>query len=80
MEKLESKMFFKQIYVKNVKTAFEKVVNMVTANQLTIVFLDKFYEKSSNFVAVTVIFAKIRTFETIASTLCPPPPPAFILY
>ena len=31
IEKLEIKMCFKQIYVKIVKTAFEKVVTMATA-------------------------------------------------
>ena len=31
IEKLENKMYFKQIYVKIVKTALEKVVAMATA-------------------------------------------------
>ena len=61
-------MYFEQIYVKIVKTAFEKVVaiarlNWHGFNQHTIVFLDKFYEKSPNFVAIAVFVANIWIFE-----------------
>ena len=48
-------------------------LNWYGSNQHTIVFPDKFYEKSPNFVAVAVIVAKIRFFEISAGTLSPPP-------
>ena len=42
------------------KVGFEKVLlNWYGSNQHSIVFLDKFYEKSPNFVAVAVFVAKI---------------------
>ena len=70
-------MGFKQIYVKIVKTAFEKTGchgngrHWYGFNQ-HIVFLDKFYEKSPNFVAVAVFVVKILIFEFSTSTLCLP--------
>ena len=47
-------------------------LNWYWFNQHTVVFLDKFYEKSPNVVAVAVFVAKIRIFEISAGTLCPP--------
>ena len=80
IKKRENKMYFKQIYVKIVKTAFKnwlpwQRLNWYGFNQHTIVFLEKFYEKSLNFVAITVSVAKIRIFEISAGTLRPPPLP-----
>ena len=43
-------------------------------NQHTIVFLDKFYEKSPNFVSVGVFLVMIQMFEISGVTLCPPSP------
>ena len=48
------------------------------SNQHTIVFPDKFYEKSPNLVSVAVFVAKIRFFEISAGTLCPLHPPCKI--
>ena len=74
------KMYFKQIYVKIFKTAFEKWLPWQRPNwyefyQHVTIFLDKFNEKSPNFVAVAVFVSKIRTFEISAGTSCLPPPP-----
>ena len=48
-------------------------LNLYGSNQDTIVFLDKCYGKSPNFIAVAVFVAKIRIFE-IEPPLYPPPP------
>ena len=67
-------MYFKQIYVKIVKTAFEKVFAIATAywygfnRHTTVSVLDKFYEKSPSFGAVAVFVAEIRIFEITAGT------------
>ena len=58
------------------KVGFEKWLpwqrfNWYGHNQHTIVFPDKFYEKSPNFVAVAAFVSKIRIFEISAGTLCP---------
>ena len=52
IEKRENKLYFKQIYVIIVKTTFEKVVaiGLIGTGLINIVFLDKFYEMSPNFV------------------------------
>ena len=47
-------------------------LNWYGYNQHTIVFSDKFYDKSPNFVAVAVFVAKIQIFEFSAG-LCAPP-------
>ena len=58
------------------KVGFEKVrLNWYGSNQHTIVFPDKCYYKSPNFIAVAVFIAKIQIFEISVGTLCPPPPP-----
>ena len=43
-------------------------LNWYGSNQHTTVFPDKFYEKSSNFVSVAAIVAKIQIFEISADT------------
>ena len=84
IKKLEIEIYFKQIYVKIVKTALEKwlpwqKINWYVCNQQTIVFLDKAYKNSQNVVVIAVFVAKIRIFEICAGTLCPPPPsPAYM--
>ena len=73
IEKPEMEMYFKQIYVKIVKTVFEKSSchgNGLIGASFCFVFLDRFYEKTPNFVAVAVLVAKIRIFEISAGTLC----------
>ena len=73
------KMHFKKFYVKIVKSGFWKsgchgnsLIGTGLINTL-IVFPDKFYEKSPNFVAVAEFVAKILIFEISAGTLCHPP-------
>ena len=65
--------------LKFLKVGFEKLVTMAMinwyrSNQHIILFPDKCYEKSPNFVAVAVFVAKIQIFEISAGTFCPPLP------
>ena len=65
MGKLEIKMKSKKFDVKNCQKSVLKKwlpwqwLNWYGSNQHTIVFLDKVYDKSPNFVAVAVFVAKI---------------------
>ena len=73
--KLEIKMRIKKFYVRIFKSGFWKsgchgngLIGMDLVNVHTIVFPDKFYEKSSNFIAVhvAVFVVKIQIFEISA--------------
>ena len=74
-------MHFKKFHVKIVNSGFWKSgsrgngLNWYGYNQHTIVFSDKFYEKSPNFVAVAVLVAMIQSLK-LAFVPPPAPPPS----
>ena len=74
---MKYKRILRNFMLKLSKVGFEKwlpwrQLNWYGSNQHTIVFSDKFYEKSPNFVAVAVFVAKIRIFGISAGTLLSP--------
>ena len=77
MGKLEIKCILRNFMSKLSKVGFEnwlpwQRLDWYGSNQHTIVFPGRFYEKSSNLVAVAVFVAKIRIFEISEGILCPP--------
>ena len=79
MGKFEIKMHFEKFHVKIVKSGFWKSgsrgngLNWYRYNQHTIVFSDKFYEKSPNFAAVAVLVVMIQSLKL--ASVPPPLPP-----